>query len=121
MTEAQFWASLSVIISMFLAFILSVKGDIRETRKATQRNALTLEGQKHHFLRIEERFDAVDQRFDAVDQRFDAVDQRFDKIEATLAEHSTHLAELRTRGDAVAEQIYSLGKRLDEHLRWHAS
>ena len=108
MTKEQVW---TVIIGLgsasFFGFMAYVGSGVRENTRAVKDLALGL--QRHDFA------------FERIEERFDAVVQRFDKIDATLAEHNDHFAELRVRGDRLAEQIYTLGKRLDEHLRWHAS
>jgi chromosome segregation ATPase len=107
MTEPQIWTVISFAATVFLGFLAYLGGGVRDNTKVLQDLSLQIQRHDFHFERLGERLDAHDRRFDEIDRRFDGIDQRFE--------------ELRLAGEGLASQIYSLAKKLDGHLRWHAS
>ena len=45
----------------------------------------------------------------------------FDGVDRKLLEHDGQFVEIRAAGERMAKQIYAVSKKLDDHLRWHAS
>jgi chromosome segregation ATPase len=114
MTEPQIWTVISFAATVFLGFLAYLGGGVRDNTKVLQDLSLQIQRHDFHFERLGERLDAHDRRFDEIDRRFDGIDQRFDGIDQRFEE-------LRLAGEGLASQIYSLAKKLDGHLRWHAS
>jgi hypothetical protein len=87
-----------------------------------------LVGHDQRFDRIDERLVEHDQRFDRIDERLVEHDQRFDRIDERFVEHDQRFdriderfVDLRTLGEGLGAQIYALAKKMDDHIRWHAS
>jgi chromosome segregation ATPase len=128
MTEPQIWTVISFAATVFLGFLAYLGGGVRDNTKVLQDLSLQIQRHDFHFERLgerldahDQRFDGIDQRFDGIDQRFDGIDQRFDGIDQRFDGIDQRFEELRLAGEGLASQIYSLAKKLDGHLRWHAS
>lgn len=67
------------------------------------------------------RIDALGSRIDAqgarLDSRIDGLDSRIDGLNGRIDGLTRRVEE---QGKALADDIYKLGLKLDDHLRWHA-
>lgn len=61
--------------------------------------------------RLDTRVERLEGRVEHLDGRVDQIDGRMDNLEGAV----------HALGQSLGEQIYSLAKKLDEHLRRHAS
>lgn len=121
MTEAQIWTVISLTGAVFLGFMAYVGTGVRDNSKILHQLSLKVERHDVQFERIDDRFEMIFQRFDGIDQRFDGIDQRLANIDSKLTEHDRRLDELKTLGEQLGRQFFMLAKKLEDHLRGHAS
>ena len=94
--EAQVWTLIAVLIATILGVMFQV---------GTRMDSFA--------ARLDRLNDTQASRFDRVSKSFERVDRRFDRLE-------NRMASFEEQGAQMADAIYSVAQKLDEHLRRHA-
>jgi flagellar capping protein FliD len=94
--EAQVWTLIAVLIATLIGVMFQV---------GTRMDSFA--------ARLDRLNDRQESRFDRISKSFERVDKRFDRLE-------DRMGTIEEQGHKMADAIYSVAQKLDEHLRPHA-
>ena len=122
--EEQVWTLIAILAATLLVlFQVGLRSDSVSTRIDALRDNLDTKFDRIHsrFERIDTRFEHIESRFDRIDSKFEHIESKFGQVDRRFDAVETGLRSLQGQGSEMADAIYPVAQKLDDHLRRHAS